>query len=111
MKYKFQTVVVNPEVREQFTALREKLNSTDKELSLAFWNIGNKFRDELEMELEDIRTAKALARTEKKELKAAAKIKEPKEPKKRVRKNKEQVTMVESNDDEELACVVVDGTK
>jgi hypothetical protein len=39
-KYTFKTIVAPEAVRAEFTALRDQLNSSDKELMQAFWNLG-----------------------------------------------------------------------
>jgi len=80
-KYTFQTVVVTPEVRQEFTTLREELNSSDKQLSLAMWNIVMRNPELLKEEVENIKASIQAERSEVREMKAAAK-KAPKAAKK-----------------------------
>ena len=133
-KYTFKTVVATEAVRADFTALRDQLGSSDKELMQALWNIGIDHLDALKAEVEAQQESAALARAAAKEVKAAAKQKDkaPKKEKapkvetdkptvaKRIRKPKaekvapvslddETVSMVESLDDETPVMVVVGG--
>lgn len=75
-KYTFKTIVAPEAVRADFTALRDEFNSSDKELMQAIWNIGTKSRGELQFELDEIKMQNAQVRLEKKEMKAAAKLRE-----------------------------------
>lgn len=75
-KYTFKTIVAPEAVRADFTALRDEFNSSDKELMQAIWNIGTKSRGELQVELDEIKMQNAQVRVEKKEMKAAAKLRE-----------------------------------
>lgn len=75
-KYTFKTIVAPEAVRADFTALRDELNSSDKELMQAIWNIGTKSRGELQVELDEIKMQNTQVRVEKKEMKAAAKLRE-----------------------------------
>lgn len=138
-QYSFKTIVAPEAVRADFTALRDQLGSSDKELMQALWNIGIDRLEDLKKEVEAQQSAAALARAAAKEVKAAAKqkdkapkAKKEKAPKveteaadkpavaKRVRKPKaekvapvsngdETVSMVESLDDEAPVMVVVGG--
>lgn len=121
-KYSFQTIVVYPAVRVEFSALRDQLNSSDKELSQAFWNIAIDRLDDIKKEVEMLQASTAQARAEKQEIKAAAKLKEKapkakkekkvtkvaakKAPKKKAVKA-DKVTKV-VDDDDDIETVVVD---
>jgi hypothetical protein len=128
-KYTFKTIVAPEAVRAEFTALRDQLNSSDKELMQAFWNIGIDQLEALKTEVANLQAAAKLERESNKELKAAAKKKEvgdkpvakrgrkPKADKvdeapvaKRERKPNtgEKVAEIESLDGEEPITVVVD---
>jgi peptidoglycan hydrolase CwlO-like protein len=122
-RYTFQTIVSPAAVREDFTTLRNQLNSSDKELMQAFWNLGIDRLDDIKREVEMLQASNAKARNEKKELKIAAKRKEkelrdslkkektPAAPKKKATKKKEQVSVVTvvDEDDQEPPTLVVDG--
>ena len=123
-KYTFKTIVAPEAVRAEFTGLRDQLNSSDKELMQAFWNIGIDRLDDIKREVEMLQVQTAQARAEKQEIKAAAKLKEkaPKAKKEKVAAKKapkkakkaDKVTKVASivdDGDDDLSCVVVDGTK
>ena len=112
-QYTFQTVVVPPKMRAEFTARREELNATDKLLAQAIWNVSQKNQDAVLAEVRHLQEQTAMARAEKRATKAAAKAaskpkKEPKSPKRAKKALAENV--VESEDDD-VQCVVVDGTK
>lgn len=79
-KYAFQTIVAPAAVRAEFTALRDQLDTKDKVLMQAFWNIGIDFIDKLKEEVENIKNSIQAERAEVREMKAAAK-KAPKAPK------------------------------
>ena len=123
-KYTFKTIVAPEAVRAEFTALRDQLNSSDKELMQAFWNIGLDRLDDLKKEVEMLQASSAQARAEKQEMKAAAKLKEkaPKKEKKAdkvtkvaakkaPKKKAVKVTKVVDDGDDDLECVVVDATR
>ena len=111
-KYTFKTIVAPEEVRADFTVLRDRLNSSDKELMQAFWNFAMSNITAIEDEVKALQEHAVQARAEKQEMKAAAKLKEKvavaakKKPKAAKVK-----TIVDDGDDDELSCVVVDGTK
>jgi hypothetical protein len=121
--YTFKTIVAPEQVRADFTVLRDSLNSSDKELMQAFWNVAMANMDSVTAEVAKLREQTAVARQEKKELKMAAKKAEkaPKAPKKKAEKApkkkadkpskqaKEVVATVANEDDFEV--LVVDGTK
>lgn len=128
-KYSFQTIVVNPAVRSEFTVLRDSLNTSDKELAQAFWNLGIDCIDRLKREVEMLQASAAAERLEKKELKLAAKPKAAKpakkaavKPKKETKAKKqakpsakvmfegrEEVEVFVGLDDDDFETVVVDG--
>ena len=73
-KYTFQTIVATSEVRIKFSSMRDEMESTDKELMTAMFELALKHKDELEQLVKD---QQAFARGYKervKEIKAAAKI-------------------------------------
>jgi hypothetical protein len=121
-KYKFQTIVATPEIRTQFTELREQLGTSDKQLMTAIWNLID--IQAVTADVERLKGEVAIARAEKKELKAAAKrkekpVKEKKAAKKAAKKagssNKStkapKVSVVENDEnDDDFQTVVVDGT-
>jgi len=74
-KYTFKTIVANEAVRNEFTALRDSLNSSDKELMQAFWNLGIDRLEDIKNEVKMLQDQAALERQNKKEVKAAAKRK------------------------------------
>ena len=74
-KYTFKTIVANEAVRNEFTALRDSLNSSDKELMQAFWNLGIDRLEDIKNEVKMLQDQGALERQNKKEVKAAAKPK------------------------------------
>jgi peptidoglycan hydrolase CwlO-like protein len=74
--YTFKTIVAPEAVRAEFTTLRDSLNSSDKELMQAFWNLGNDQLDALKAEVANLQKAAHLERENKKEIKAAAKKKD-----------------------------------
>jgi len=136
-KYTFKTIVAPEAVRNDFTALRDQLGSSDKELMQALWTIGIDYIGDLKSEVEALQESAALARAAAKEVKIAAKQKDktpkPKKEKapkveaaepviaKRVRKTKtasvalsasngsEKVSTVDSIDDEMPVMIVVGG--
>lgn len=80
-KYAFQTIVAPQAVRADFTHLRDQLDTKDKVLMQALWNIGIDFLDKLKEEVENIKASIQAERSEVREMKAAAK-KAPKAAKK-----------------------------
>ena len=123
-KYTFKTIVAPEAVRAEFTALRDQLNSSDKELMQAFWNIAIDRLDDIKKEVEMLQASTAQARAEKQEIKAAAKLKKApkakkekkvtkvaakKAPKKKAEKASKVTKVVD--DEDGLECVVVDGTR
>lgn len=74
--YTFKTIVAPEAVRAEFTDLRNSLNSSDKELMQAFWNIGQEHLEALKAEVLNLQAAAQLERENNKELKAAAKKKD-----------------------------------
>ncbi len=121
-KYAFKTIVAPELVRADFTVLRDRLNSSDKELMQAFWNFAMSNISAIEDEVRNLQEQSALAKSAKQEMKAAAKLKEkaPKAKKEKVAAKKapkkakkaDKVTkVVDDGGDDELGCIVVDATK
>ena len=127
-KYTFKTIVAPEDVRADFTVLRDRLNSSDKELMQAFWNFAMSNIGAIEDEVKELQSQTAIARASKQEMKAAAKLKDKpkKAPKKAERKvaakkapkkkavkatKTAKVAKFEDDGDDELGCVVVDATK
>lgn len=114
--YKFQTIVATPEIRADFTTLRDRLNSSDKQLMTAIWNFAMSNVSAIESEVKHLQEQTAIVRAEKKELKAAAKKKAKPEkaekaPKKVSKKKAvEEKMSVVVDDDDDVPCMVVDGT-
>jgi peptidoglycan hydrolase CwlO-like protein len=123
-KYTFKTIVAPEEVRADFTVLRDRLNSSDKELMQAFWNFAMSNISAIEDEVKHLQEQAALAKSAKQEMKAAAKLKEKapkakkekvaakKAPKKKAKKA-DKVTKVATivDDEGDIETVVVDGTR
>lgn len=121
-KYAFKTIVAPEAVRNEFTALRDSLNSSDKELMQAFWNLGIDRLEDIKREVEMLQASAAAERLEKKELKLAAKPKvvkpakakkvATKKAKKEAKPKKVQAaaTLVAMDEEDDVPCLVVDGT-
>jgi len=121
-KYAFKTIVAPEAVRNEFTALRDSLNSSDKELMQAFWNLGIDRLEDIKREVEMLQAQAATERLEKKELKLAAKPKvvkpakakkvATKKAKKEAKPKKVQAaaTLVAMDEEDDVPCLVVDGT-
>ena len=89
-KYTFQTIVAPQAVRADFTALRDQLDTSDKTLMQALWNLGIDHIDALKLEVNNIEASIQKARQEQRELKVAAKPKkEAKVPKASAKPKKE----------------------
>ena len=125
-KYTFKTIVAPEAVRAEFTTLRDQLNSSDKELMQAFWNVAIDRIDDIKKEVEMLQASTAQSRAAKQEMKAAAKLKDKpakkakkadkvtkvaakKAPKKKANKVAKVTKIVDDGDD--LECVVVDATR
>ena len=123
-KYTFKTIVAPEAVRAELTTLRDQLNSSDKELMQAFWNVAIDRLDDIKKEVEMLQASTAQARAAKQEMKAAAKLKDKpakkkadkvtkvaakKAPKKKANKVAKVTKIVDDGDD--LECVVVDATR
>ena len=96
-KYTFRTIVAPDQVRADFTELRDQLHSSDKELMQAFWNTCMNNIEQVKEQVVFLKEQAAKAKAEKREMKAAAKLKvneqeqeqEPvKEPNKKAAKKK-----------------------
>jgi hypothetical protein len=103
-KYAFKTIVAPEAVRNEFTALRDSLNSSDKELMQAFWNLGIDRLEDIKREVEMLQAESAAERLVKKELKQAAK---PQKAKKIITVHTDAVEVGE--DDDDTPCLVIDG--
>ena len=124
-KYAFKTIVAPEDVRADFTILRDRHNSSDKELMQAMWNLAMRNIEALDYEVKHLQSQAAEAKAEKQAVKAAAKLKEkaPKAKKEKVAAKKApkkkavkatktaKVATIVDDGDDELGCVVVDGTK
>jgi len=122
-KYAFKTIVAPEAVRNEFTALRDSLNSSDKELMQAFWNLGIDRLEDIKREVEMLQAQAAAERLEKKELKLAAKpkvVKPAKDKKVATKKAKKEAkpkkvqaaaTLVAMDEEDDVQTLVVDGTK
>ena len=122
-KYAFKTIVATEQIRAEFTALRDELSSSDKQLMLALWNLKNK--EALIAEVVRLQEQEVLDRKSKQEIKMAAKRAEkpagkrgrPKKEKtenvankaNRTKVAKEQVSKVSFEEDDGFETVVVDG--
>lgn len=128
-KYTFRTIVAPDQVRADFTALRERLETSDKELMQAFWNIAMANIEQVKAEVVALKEQAMTEREAKRELKIAAKRKEkaekkpkakkepkaekapkPEKAKRKTRKKVDEVTKVIDHDDDDFQTVVVDGT-
>ena len=69
--YSFKTIVATEQIRAEFTALRDELSSSDKQLMLALWNLKNK--EALIAEVVRLQEQEVLDRKSKQEIKMAAK--------------------------------------
>jgi len=139
-KSKFVTIVAPENVRSEFTYVRQDLKTTDKQLMQALWNIAMNHTDELRQEVVELKmvaehlkevakitrgdlTAPSHCSTEETiALPAAAKAKvkktavkkeaKPKPVKKVVVfEGKEEPETFVGEDDDDMGCLVVDGTK
>jgi peptidoglycan hydrolase CwlO-like protein len=108
-KYTFRTIVAPDAVRADFTVLRDQLNSSDKELMQAFWNLGIDRLDDIKREVEMLQASAAQARAEKQEIKAAAKLKEKAAAAEKKKAPKTEEFVDDGEDD--IETVVVDGTR
>jgi hypothetical protein len=120
-KYTFKTIVAPEDVRADFTILRDRHNSSDKELMQALWNLAMRNIEALDYEVKHLQSQAAEAKAEKQAVKAAAKLKEkaPKAKKEKVAAKKapkkakkaDKVTKVVDDGDDDIETVVVDGTR
>lgn len=121
-KYTFKTIVAPEEVRADFTILRDRLNSSDKELMSALWNFAMSNISAIEDEVKHLQEQTAIARASKQEMKAAAKLKDKakkapktekvaakKAPKKKATKTAKVTTVDDGEGD--IECIVVDTTR
>lgn len=138
-KYAFQTIVVPAEMRSEFTFVREDLQTSDKQLALAMWNLVMRDPSALALEVANLkeiaaqlkqvtkittgevegavpkaaRTKKAVAKKAPKKEKVVKEKKEkaPKAPKKTVMfEGREEPEMfIGVEDDDDMPCMVVNG--
>jgi hypothetical protein len=125
-KYTFKTIVATEEVRASFTNLRDNLNTSDKQLMQAFWNLCtldmNNF-ERLKLEVNSLRETEALNKAAKRNTKAKKEPKVVKEPKAKKeekevkpRRSKEkdvEVKTVITTDEfgkDDVPCLVVDAS-
>lgn len=129
-RYTFRTIVAPDQVRADFTVLRERLETSDKELMQAFWNVAMANIEQIKAEVVAIKEQAMTEREAKRELKIAAKRKEkvekkpkakkapkaekapkPEKAKRKTRKKADEVAkVVDFDDDDDFQTVVVDGT-
>lgn len=123
VRYAFKTIVATEQIRAEFTALRDELNSSDKQLMLALWNLKNK--EALIAEVVRLQEQEVLDRKSKQEIKMAAKraakpagkrgrpkkekIEQVAKKAKRTKAAKEQVSNVSFEDEDSFETLVVDG--
>lgn len=138
-KSKFVTIVAPEQVRSEFTHVREDLMTTDKQLMQALWNVAMRASDALRQEVADLKavadhlktvgkitrgdmSAPSHCCTEEAAVPAAAKAKvkkatvkkeaKPKPVKKVVMfEGKEEPETFVGEDDDDMGCLVIDGTK
>ena len=120
-QYTFKTIVAPEDVRADFTILRDRHNSSDKELMQAMWNLAMRNIEALDYEVKHLQSQAAEAKAEKQAMKAAAKLKEKpvkakketvaakKAPKKA--KKADKVTKVVDDGEDDIVAIVVDGTR
>jgi len=104
--YRFKTIVTTDYTREQFTVLRNKLKSTDKQLMDVLFKLGVKYADEVASAVEFHKESNKVIK-EKVTAKKAAKKAAKKKPVKKVTEPaaQEKVTVVHYEDD--VPCLVV----
>ena len=133
-KYSFVTIVAPAEVRAEFTHVREDLLTTDKQLMQALWNIALRDMDAVREEIFNLKSIaaqlKEISKISKGEAEGAvpkaAKVKKAlakKEPKPKKEKvaptkkakktvvynGKEEPEMFVGVEDDDMACLVVNG--
>ena len=118
-KYAFVTIVAPEAVRAEFTQLRNELKTTDKQLMQALWNIAQSNLGAVAHELDGLKEVaaqlkhiKAVTVGDEPKVVLAAKAK--KAPAKKAapkRVKKAAVATIVDDEDGEIGCVVVDGTK
>jgi hypothetical protein len=120
-KYAFKTIVAPEGVRADFTILRDRHNSSDKELMQAMWNLAMRNIEALDYEVKHLQSQAAEAKAEKQAVKAAAKLKEKpvkakkekvaaKKAPKKAKKADKVTKVVDDGDDDSMPCIVVDAT-
>jgi len=129
-KSKFVTIVAPEQVRSEFTYVRQDLMTTDKQLMQALWNVAMKYTDDLRQEVVELKMVaehlkevgkitrgeivEALPAAAKAKVKKTAVKKEAKpKPVKKVVvfEGKEEPETFVGEDDDDMGCLVIDGTK
>jgi hypothetical protein len=122
-RYTFQTIVATPEIRAEFTQLRDALGSSDKQLMKAVWSILQsnleKVRELVNVDKELIHFERVNKREEKKAAKPksdkpsktpkvvkSSKLKEAKAPKKAVKLGKSSKKHSVIDDGDDAPCTV-----
>ena len=115
-KYKFCTVVSTPEIRAEFTQMRNELGSSDKELMSAIWKVVVDNVQSVTNALEAIRSEKAdekpapsVAKKVAKKTKAKAEKPEPKAKKITGNRPVTDVIRTIAATDDEPAITIADG--
>lgn len=132
-KYSFQTIVSPEQVRAEFTHVREDLMTSDKQLMQALWNLAMRDMDAVREEIFNLKSIaanlKEISKISKGEAEGAvpkaAKVKKalakkevkpkkekPAPAKKTVKfEGREEPEMFVGVEDDDMACLVVDGTR
>ena len=114
--YKFQTIVSSPEIRAEFTQMRNELSSSDKELMRAIWKVVTDNVQSVVNALEAIRyeqadekPASTVAKKVAKKTKAKAEKPEPKAKKITGNRPVTDVIRTIAATDDEPAITIADG--
>lgn len=79
-QYTFKTIVATENIRNEFSQLRDKLETSDKQLMQALWQIAQRAGDEVIVkEVTEIKNQHEATRAEKRQARAAARRIEMKE--------------------------------
>jgi hypothetical protein len=118
-KYTFKTIVAPELVRQQFTDLRKDLNTSDKQLMQALWNIATADLVLVAQEVTKLKVAEQSNKAPKPEKIKKEKAAKPEKviKKRQAKPSKEVVKTItptdEANvggDSDDMECIVVDGT-
>ena len=88
--YKFQTIVATPEVRAEFSVMRDIMKSTDKELMTAMFELARKHPGDLEQIVKDQQDIARGYKERDKAIKAAAKVRVKEMVKEMLKKEQEE---------------------